>query len=588
MNIKKNNSKKLLSFLSYYLKPFKSEIIIVLFSIAVVSIAILGLGYALRYLIDQGFSANDASNLNNSFVLLISMVLLLSFASYSRSVRVNWICESLEARLKKDAYKNIIKISPSYFELTKVSDLISRLTTDLGLIGNSLMLITSYSLRNALMAVGGLILLSFNSIKLTLYMLVVFPIIILPLIIIGRKSKKLSKENQQDIANSNAHIEETLNFIKAVQSYNREEFEYKKFSELMDKNQAVAHKRIKLKSLLFALVISLILSAVALVLWVGGQDVLLGKMSPGSLSSFVFYAVLVATSMGSLSEVYSDWQRASGALERVMEVIQAKSNIIDPIEPEKLNNKFNIMFDKVDFSYQSRLDSIVLSDISFDIPAGEVVALVGPSGAGKSTIFNLLLRFYDPSSGSITIDGVDIKEVGLSDLRSKFAFVSQDPIIFSGTVYDNILYGKIEAKEEEVIEAAKAAEIFDFFKSLPKGLYTYVGEKGIELSGGQKQRIAIARAILRNPKTLLLDEATSALDSENEKLVQLALSRLRKDKTTFVIAHRMSTISNADLIIVIDKGRIVAKGNHDTLLASNELYKKLSNDMQIKKDGRIV
>ena len=588
MSMKKNNSKKLLPFLNHYLKPFKLEIIIVLFSIAVVSIAILGLGYALRYLIDQGFSANDATNLNNSFALLLAMVLLLAFASYSRSVRVNWICESLEASLKKDAYKNIINISPSYFELTKVSDLISRLTTDLNLIGNSIMLIASYSLRNALMAIGGLVLLLFTSAKLTLYMFVVFPIVLLPLIIIGRKSKKLSKENQQDIANSNAHIEETFNFIKAVQSYNREEFEYQKFSALMDKNQAVAHKRIKLKSLLFALVIGLVLSAVALVLWIGGQDVLLGEMSPGALSSFVFYAVLVATSMGSLSEVYSDWQRASGALERVMEVVQAKSNIIEFVKPKRLNDGFDIIFDKVNFSYQSRLESMVLSDVSFDVSAGKVVALVGPSGAGKSTIFNLLLRFYDSNRGSITIGGVDIREVSLLDLRNKFAFVSQDSIIFSGTVYDNILYGKIEATEEEVIEAAKAAEIFNFFQSMPKGLHTYVGEKGVELSGGQRQRIAIARAILCNPKILLLDEATSALDSENEKLVQLALSRLRKGRTTLVIAHRMSTISNADLIIVIDRGRIVAKGTHESLLASNELYKKLNNDILVEKDGTIV
>lgn len=588
MNIEKKNSKKLLSFLRPYLKPFKVQIIIVLLSIAVVSMAILGLGYALRYLIDQGFSAHDASNLNNSFILLLIMVLLLAFASYSRSVRVNWICESLEASLKKDAYKNIINISPSYLELNKISDLVSRLTNDLSLIGNSIMLIASYSLRNALMALGGLGLLFFTSTKLTLYMLFVFPIVLLPLIIIGRKSKKLSKENQQDIANSNAHIEETFNFIKIVQSYNREEFEYKKFSELMVKNQAVAHKRIKLKSLLFALVIGLVLSAVALVLWIGGQDVLLGKMSPGALSSFVFYSVLVATSMGSLSEVYSDWQRASGALERVIEVIQAKSNIAELVVPKILNNNFDITFNKIDFSYQARLDSRVLSDISFEVPAGKVVALVGPSGAGKSTIFNLLLRFYDPTNGSIIIGGVDIKELSLSNLRDQFAFVSQDSVIFSGTVYDNILYGKIEATEEEVIEAAKAAEIFDFFQSLPKGLHTYVGEKGVELSGGQKQRIAIARAILRNPKILLLDEATSALDSENEKLVQLALSRLRKDRTTLVIAHRMSTISNADIIIVIDRGRIIAKGTHEFLLASNELYKKLNNDVLVLKDGKLV
>lgn len=580
---KQPDSKGILSFLAAYLIPFRFQIIIVFISITIVSSAILGLGYALKHLIDQGFVGHNIDSLNNAFILLIAMVLLLSFAGYSRSIRVNSICEQLEANIKKDAYKNIIKISPTYYELNKLSDVLSRLTTDLTLLSNSIMLIASYSIRNSLMAIGGLILLLITSAKLTLYVLIILPVILLPLIIIGRKSKKLSKENQQDIATANAHLEETLSFIKTVQAYNREDFEYQAFTKLVENTQIKAQKRIKLRSLLFALVIGLILSAVAFVLWVGGQDVLAGRMTPGSLSSFIFYSILVATSIGSLSEFYSDWQRAAGALERVIEILQAKSPISDNGNLI-VNDIQDLQIDNLSFFYATRPEVMVLKNISFRVKAASIVALVGPSGAGKSTIFNLLLRFIDPISGAIKIGDLDIKDLSLNNLRSQFALVSQDPVIFSGTAYDNIIYGKIEATENEVIEAAKAAEIFEFFQSLPDGLNTSLGEKGMKLSGGQKQRIAIARAILRNPKILLLDEATSSLDNENEQLVQLALSRLRKGRTTLVIAHRISTIANADLIIVIDKGVVVAQGSHNELLKNNALYQRLSHNTSINEE----
>jgi ATP-binding cassette subfamily B protein len=573
-----SDSKKLLSFLWGYLADFRLQIIIIIASITIVSSAILGLGYGLRHLIDKGFVGHNISNLNNAFIFLLAMILILALASYSRSIRVNWICEKLESNLKKDAYKNIINISPSYFETHKVSDILSRLTTDLTLLSNSIMLIASYSLRNLLMAIGGLILLLITSVKLTSYVLVLLPLILLPLIIIGKKTKALSKKNQEDVAISNAHLEESLSFIKTVQAYNQETFEYTRFLNLIDKAQLIARKRIELRSLLFALVIGLILSAVALVLWIGGQDVLSGNMSPGSLSSFIFYSILVATSIGSLSEVYSDWQRAAGALERIIEVIEAKSNIESSADA-KLNNKSNLSIENLSFHYQTRPESKVIDDISFEVESGKIIALVGPSGAGKSTIFHLLLRFADPTDGIIKLGDIDIKRLSLEDLRSQFALVSQDPVIFSGTAYDNILYGNIKASKTEVEMAAKSAEIFDFFQSLPEGLNTQLGEKGMMLSGGQKQRIAIARAILRNPKILLLDEATSSLDSENEQLVQLALTRLRENRTTLVIAHRISTIANADLIILLNKGKIIAKGSHKELLQHNELYQKLSKNI---------
>lgn len=574
------NSNKILSFLWSYLSPFRAQIFIILISIGVVSSAILGLGYALKNLIDQGFVMQDITGLNKAFIMLILMVILLSIASYTRSVRVNSICEQLETSIKKDAYQNLIHLSPDYFETNKLSDIISRLTSDLTLLSNSIMLIASYSLRNALMAIGGLGLLLYTSLKLTVCVLVVLPFILLPVIFIGRKTKKLSKENQSNLSICNAHMEESLSFIKVVQAYNREDFEFKKFSNLIKKAQEISQTRIKLRSLLFALVIALVLSSVALVLWIGGQDVLIGKMTPGSLSSFVFYSVLVATSIGSLSEIYSDWQRAAGALERIIEIIQAKSSISNEVVSFSTSLPLDLQIENLSYFYITRPEMKVLKELSFKVQEGKTVALVGPSGAGKTTIFNLLLRFYDPVEGIIKIGGIDIKSISLRSLRSLFAFVSQDPIIFSGTAYENILYGRLDATEEEVIEAAKAAEIFDFFHSLPDGLNSYLGEKGVSLSGGQKQRIAIARAILKDPKILLLDEATSSLDNENEILVQKALSKLSKNRTTLVIAHRISTISNADLIIVLDKGEIVAKGLHSELLSNNELYRKLNNEIK--------
>ncbi len=569
---------KALKFLSGYLAPFRLQIIIIFISIAIVSSAILGLGYALKHLIDQGFVDNNLNGLNDAFILLLIMVALISLASYARSLRVNWISEQLESNIRKSVYKNIINISPGYFDIYKVGDICSRLTTDLTLVSNTIVMIASFSLRNSLMAIGGLILLLFTSLKLTSYVLLILPVILLPIIIIGRNTRKLSKKNQHSVAVCNSHLEESLSFIKAVQAYNREEFEYQQFVSLTDKSQEVAYKRIKLRSLLFALVILLVLSAVALVLWVGGQDVLSGKMTAGALSSFIFYAILVATSIGGLSEVYSDWQRASGALERIMEIDRAEDPISEVKRPVKLKNddQLNIDIQNISFTYPSREESLVLDDISFNVKEGSITALVGPSGAGKSTIFQLLLRFYDPDSGKILLGDVDIKKLLLKDLRNLFAFVSQDAVIFSGTAYENILYGKIDATKSEVEEAARLAEIFEFFNSMPNGLNTHLGEKGVKLSGGQKQRIAIARAILCNPKILLLDEATSALDGENEKLVQLALNRLRKNRTTLVIAHRISTIANADSIIVLDKGKIVAQGKHDDLLRNNELYQKLN------------
>lgn len=574
---------KILNFLTKYLIPFKFQILVVLLSVAVVASSILGLGHALKYLIDQGFKENNLEKLNQAFIILLFMVIILSGASYLRSFKINWICEQLETAIKKDSYKNIIRLSPAYFDLHKVNDIVSRLTNDLNLISTSIIMIFSFSLRNLIMAVGGLIILLLNNFQLTSYVLLTLPLILVPLILIGRKTRTLSKETQQEIANYNSHIEESLTFIKIVQAYNREDFENEKLSNMLNKTNLISKKRIQLRSLLFALVIALILISVSLVLLVGGHDVIEGKMTAGSLSSFIFYSIIVATSIGGFSEVFSDWQRALGALERVIEINELESEVIEAENPLSISNSKNIKIaiDNLSFSYPGQKEISVLNDININFPEGKTIAIVGPSGSGKSSIFQLLLRFYDPISGEIRINDIDIKNLKIQELRSLFALVPQETTIFSGTAYENILYGNVDASEKEVENAAKLAEILDFFKSLPDGLNTYLGEKGIKLSGGQKQRIAIARAILRNPRILLLDEATSSLDNENERLVQIALDRLRENRSTIVIAHRISTIKNADLIIVLEKGKILSQGTHKQLLQTCPLYQQLNQEYLI-------
>jgi ATP-binding cassette subfamily B protein len=410
--------------------------------------------------------------------------------------------------------------------------------------------------------------------------MMIVPLSVIPIIVIGRKVRGLSRLSQDKIANINSRIEESLNGIKTVQAYNREEYENQLFSQTVALALEAAIKRTRIRSLLIALVVLLVFLAMIYVLWVGGNYVITGKMTPGELSSFLFYSVLVASSFGGLSEVIGDLQRAAGATERLFELLEIKSDIQEPTTPKHINNNFQqIIFDHVSFAYPSRPNMDALIDINFSINRGEIVAIVGPSGSGKSTIMQLLLRFYDYQTGMIRFDDVGINELPLAELRNLFATVPQDPLIFSGTAYDNILYGRLDATAEEVKQAARSAEILDFIETLPQGFNTFLGEKGIRLSGGQRQRIAIARAILKNPQILLLDEATSSLDSENEKLVQEALDNLMLGRTTIVIAHRISTIYNSHKIIVLNQGRIEAIGSHLELIQHNELYQRLNQNV---------
>jgi ATP-binding cassette subfamily B protein len=504
--------------------------------------------------------------------------MMLAIATFCRASLINKIAEKVVTDIRIDVYSNIIKLSPSFFEDQKTSDLVSRLSSDTILLSTLIASIFTALLRNSLMAIGGLILLFITSTKLTCYVLIVVPVVIGIIIIIGRKVKSLSRQNQENISKFCVHIEESLFSIKTVQAFTREDYEISLFNQEVKRSLSSAIAWINFRALLAAIVITLVFASIVLVLWVGGHDVLTNKMNAGQLSSFIFYSVLVASSVVNLSEVVGDLNRASGASERLLELLNARSSITDCSTPKSLptQNIKTIELQEIDFAYPSRPTSLIIKNFSLKLTQGETIAIVGPSGAGKTTIFNLLLRFYEPNKGSIKFDGIDIKDLSLKELREQFAIVSQEPVLFSASAYDNIRYGKIDAGEEEVKEAAQRAEIYDFLESLPEGIHSLIGEKGMKLSGGQKQRIAIARAILKNPPILLLDEATSNLDTQNEQRVQQALGALREGRTTITIAHRISTIIAADKIIVMNNGQIDSVGTHQELIDLNGLYAQLA------------
>lgn len=561
-----------------YLYPHKKTIIGVLIALLFTSSSVLGLGKGIQYLIDEGFSGNNPHLLDKALLVLLGVTLLLAAATYTRASLINILCEKVVAALRLDVYNHIIRVSPSFFEVTKTSDVLSRLTTDTTLLNGIISTVLSIALRNSIMLIGGMGMLIITSPKLTAYVLVIVPMVLIPIIIMGRRVRRLSRLAQDKIVGISAHIEESLNGIKTVQAYTREEEEYKIFSMRVQDALDMAVTRVRVRALLVAIVISTVFVSVACVLWIGGHDVLAGKMTAGSLSSFIFYAILVASSLGALSEVAGDLQRAAGATERLFELLSVQSDITDPEKPQHLAEPVqgNIVFDNVSFAYPARLHAPSLVDFSLTVKSGETIALVGPSGAGKSTLLQLLLRFYDPQQGSITLDNITISALSLEELRSQFGLVAQEPVIFSGSAFDNIRYGRTEASEEEVIQAAKSAEAWEFLAKLPEGIHSFLGERGVRLSGGQRQRIAIARAILKDPKILLLDEATSNLDVENEQLVQKALETLMGNRTTLVIAHRLATVLKADKIVVINEGKIEAIGTHTELLQQNGLYARLA------------
>ncbi len=575
-----------LRYLLGYLRPYKKYIVLALLALCITSSSVLGLGYGLRYLVDEGISKGNGNLLNNAYYLLMGIIILLALTTYARYFLVTWIGEKVVADIRNDMYAHLVGLDVTFYETNRIGELLSRLTTDTTLIQTVVGSSVSIALRNAVLLLGGMIMLCVTSFQLTQYVLLIVPVVVAPIIILGKRVRRLSRDTQSRVADINAHAEETLSAIQTIQAFTLEALQINRFNGFVSDALATASKRIQMRSLLTAIVITLVLGAISTVLFFGGKAVIDGTISAGELSSFVFYAMIVAGSTGAISEVIGDLQRAAGAVERLTELKAETSSIPETDTPNTLPDTQigDMAFHSVRFHYPSRPDDAALDNISFTIKKGNTTAIVGPSGGGKTTIFRLLLRYYDPSSGTITLEGNALNTLALHDLRSRIGIVSQDPVIFSASAYDNIALGNVDASEDDVHNAASDAEILEFLQTLPEGLNSYLGEKGVRLSGGQKQRVAIARALVRSPDILLLDEATSALDSDNEAKVQHALDNAMQNRTTLVIAHRLSTIQNADHIIVIDKGTIAAEGTHEELLAGNRLYQKLAK-MQFRDAG---
>lgn len=554
----------------------------------------LGLGQGLRHLVDAGFSARSKQELGYALVFIIFVGILLAIGTYIRHYTVSWIGERVASDIRKDVFRHIIFIHPSFFESNSPGEIQSRITTDTTLIQTVIGSSASIALRNILMFIGGIIFLFITNAKLTMIVLISVPFIVFPILFYGKRVRNLSRNTQDKIANIGTYVSESLLNIKILQSFHHQKVDIDVFSRTVEDAFAVAVARIRQRALLIGTVILFILTGISFMLWVGGTDVLEGKITGGELIAFSFYAIMVANSVGAVSEVLGDLQRAAGATERLMELLLSESEIKDPIHPKPISEVFHsensaipknglekqngltILLKDLTFSYPSRPESKAIKGINLVIPANKTTALVGPSGGGKSTLFELILRFYDPTSGSISIGGINIKDLELEDLRSLIGFVPQQPILFSGTLRENIAYGKPSASFEEIQTAAENAYVMEFINQLPDGFDTNLGHLGTRLSGGQKQRIAIARAILRNPRILLLDEATSALDSESEQMIQRALDFLVKERTTIMIAHRLSTVVKSDQIVVIKEGEIESVGTHDELLRTSELYERLA------------
>jgi ATP-binding cassette, subfamily B, bacterial len=564
--------------LAPFLRPYWGKMLLAGVSLFVAASMVLGIGSGLRTVIDKGLSAGNPETLDQSLLGLLVVICLLAAATYGRFYCVSWLGERVVADLRRAVYGHLLRLSPGFFETTRTGELLSRLTADITLLQTVVGSSVSTALRNILMLIGGLGLLLVTSPKLTLFVLLVIPLVVVPILTIGRKVRRLSRASQDRVADVSSAADEAIGGIRIVQAYGQENQERTRFAGKVEDSFNAALDRIKTRAFLTMLVIVLAFGAVGVVLWVGGHDVLAGRISAGALSSFVFYAVLVAASAGALSEVMGDLQRASGATERLFEILDTPVAIAAPATPIPMPvpPQGAVQMENITFHYPARPDKAAIEDFSLSIAPGERVALVGPSGAGKTTIFQLLLRFYDPSDGTIRIDGVDSTAADPAELRHRFALVPQDAVIFSGTAADNIRYGCPDATDEDIKAAAFAAHALDFIDQLPNGFDTYLGEKGIRLSGGQRQRIALARAILRNPPILLLDEATSALDAESERLVQNALSKLMQNRTTLVIAHRLATILTCDRIVVMDQGRIVEVGTHASLVQEGGLYARLA------------
>ena len=574
----KGKSLKPLRALAPYLAPYWHVLAVAMGSLLIAAAAQLALPIALRFLIDEGLAVRDAATINRYFAVFLSAAVVFGAFAALRLYLVSWLGERVVADVRNAVYAKVIRMDPTFFEVTRTGEVLSRLTADATLVQAISGVGISISLRAAVTLIGSLVMLLATSPILTLMIVALMPFIVGPLLMLGRRVRRLSRDSQDRVADASAMAGETINAIQTVQAFTLEEITTQRFREAVTHSFDVAVSRIRIRGWLTALGWILVFGAITLVLWVGAHQVLAGSLTFGQLSQFLVYAGYMGVSAASLSEMWAEVQRAAGAMERLVELANAEPTIKAPPVPVPLPQPGSgrMQFEHVKFRYPSRPETAALEDVTLTIEPGETVAFVGPSGAGKSTTFQLLLRFYDPASGRILIDGVDIARAVPEQVRRRIGLVPQDTVLFGASARDNIRYGRPGATDAEIEAAARAAEADDFLRVLPQGYDTFLGERGMRLSGGQRQRIAIARAILKNPPILLLDEATNSLDAASELLVQQALEKLMRERTTIIIAHRLATVQKADRIVVINHGRIVASGSHAHLLTASPLYSRLA------------